>query len=115
MVADADTLTLLSKHGFRVDSSHPSFQRPVNGPYETHGLVEAEATTGMAPFLVFLAHPWEFFAHETGPFDVGYCSPDNFAMLRRRLARLAQTFELDYLTIKELGAASTPEAGGPHE
>lgn len=116
MVISKDSLSLLEKCGFRIDSSAPSFKGvppvitrirkimeiPVSadpvpafssklasshsvfnmfnvskGAFHAENVVKFQLLKKQKPFLVFLAHPWEFFPNK----KFQYCSKSNFQLI----------------------------------
>jgi len=64
-------------------------------------VVSFQIQNGTKPHLVFLAHPWEF-RECTGEKRLGYCSEDNYELLRRKMQLLKGRYQLQYVGMKEL-------------
>ncbi len=60
-----------------------------------------QINAGTKPHLVFMAHPWEFREWTEKKGD-GYCSKDNYELLRRKLQLLKERYQLQYVCLKEL-------------
>ncbi|MEK6979635.1 MAG: polysaccharide deacetylase family protein [Candidatus Micrarchaeota archaeon] len=61
-------------------------------------VVKCQLLLKQKPFLVFLAHPWEFYSNER----FGYCSNKNYALLARRIELLTERFDIRFKTISGL-------------
>jgi len=63
---------------------------------------------GVSPYLVFLAHPWEF--REWADKDkYAYCSGRNHKLLRDRFMLLEKKYPLQYVSMKELARSLSIE------
>jgi hypothetical protein len=67
-------------------------------------VVSFQISNGTKPHLVFLAHPWEF-RKWGGKERLGYCSGDNYELLRRKMQLLKERYQLKYVSMKELAQA----------
>lgn len=139
MVIDNDSLRLLKRHGFKVDSSAASYKGAAPLITKSGGMVEVPVSAdpipeftgkasavfhamnmhnigeiaeisqnvvrfqlahGAKPFLVFLAHPWEF----SGNKKFGYCSDGNYERLSRALDDLSKLYKLTFVTMDKYGS-----------
>ena len=64
-------------------------------------VAKAQILAGQKPHIVFLCHPWEFFAPEMGPDDpsFGYSSPKNLSLLEDALEGLKKSFRIRPMTL----------------
>ena len=153
MAIDIESIEALSRHGFAIDSSAPSYtgilpikstrknicEIPVSVnplpefrikmkilPHAYYRVFNMANLCGMndeefltyvddiikcqlllkqKPFLVFLAHPWEFYGNER----FNYCSTKNYALLERRIELLKERFEIKFRTISQLHSSYGPQ------
>jgi len=157
MLADDETLALLSRHGFVLDSSPPAFRgfpplptavdsRLMRIPISSNPLFELKRSKGIAycfyrlfdfrsihnlcdeelfslignvcslqasfgvpSHLVFLGHSWEF--HDWGlKGRFGYCSTNNWNLLKNRLSKIEGSTDVEYVTMTELYKALRRDA-----
>ena len=67
-----------------------------------------QVNAGVNPYLVFLAHPWEF-REWAGKDKYAYCSGQNYELLRNRFMLLEQKYPLKYVSMKELARSLSIE------
>jgi len=57
-----------------------------------------QQANGIRPYLVFLAHPWEFIHVK----NLAYCSPKNYSVLEKIVNILEENYKIKFLKIAEL-------------
>ena len=147
LVVNDETLKLIQKFGFTVDSSFPSYRGVEPVPRKIGGVFEVPVTSnpipklskgsllpsfyyesfnlktivdlskdqifdffnrvaffqqrnGVIPHLIFLAHPWEFMSWEKKGY--GYCSEENFGLIKNVLSNFERNFEVEYCKVSEI-------------
>jgi len=64
-------------------------------------VLKFQVNAGVNPYLVFLAHPWEF-KEWANKGKYGYCSSHNYELLRDKFLLLGERYPLKYIKMKEL-------------
>ncbi len=122
MNISSETLQLLAKNGFEIDSSLDSFRRLGNKSFKNEGIQEIPVSSDdsfkvfnlqnclkMNPeslkkyiskfdSLVFLAHPWEFYENP----KFSYCSPKNYSWFVSFLDFLKNETQAEFITLNKL-------------
>lgn len=60
------------------------------------------ANNGLPPYLVFLAHSWEFASSDLNNPDLDYSDDNNYEKMFSKLDRLVQKYDIQFVTIQEL-------------